>query len=56
MALMYLLKSIRSSINHLKDHSVPLWEYLNDGILHGVCPGESLPARSDVHVGAQSQL
>ena len=57
MVLMYLLKSIRSSINHLKDQIVPLWEYLNDGILHGVCLGESLSSRSDVlHVGAQFQL
>ena len=43
MALIYLLKLIRSSINRLKDQIVPLGEYLNDGILHGVCPGESLP-------------
>ena len=53
MVLIYLLKSIRFSINHLKDQIVPLWEYLNDGILHGVCLGESLSSRSDVlHVGA----
>jgi hypothetical protein len=57
MVLIYLLKSIRFSINHLKDQIVPLWEYLNDGILHGVCLGESLSSRSDVlHVGAQFQL